>query len=70
MAEAAQADTPTDAAWNVPESLAGLVEAQAARLLPEQRDLLEAACVCGVEFRVKTLPLEPPNENSGLRPVE
>ncbi|MBI3775211.1 MAG: winged helix-turn-helix domain-containing protein [Gammaproteobacteria bacterium] len=35
----------------VPENLAGVIEKQIARLAPEQRALLEAASVCGVEFR-------------------
>ena len=39
----------------VPESLAGIIEAQIERLPPEQQALLEAASVCGVEFRAGTV---------------
>ena len=35
----------------VPENLAGVIDKQIARLSAEQRTLLEAASVCGVEFR-------------------
>ncbi|HEY7640580.1 MAG TPA: AAA family ATPase [Steroidobacteraceae bacterium] len=42
-------------AWSVPESLAGAIEKQIARLSPEMQRLLEAASFCGVEFRVATL---------------
>lgn len=39
----------------VPENLAGVIEKQIARLSPQQRALLEAASVCGVEFRPGTV---------------
>lgn len=39
----------------LPETLAGVVERQVQRLAPEQQELLEAAAVCGQEFRVSTL---------------
>jgi DNA-binding winged helix-turn-helix (wHTH) protein/tetratricopeptide (TPR) repeat protein len=39
----------------VPESLAGVIEAQIDRLAPDDRRLLEAASVCGVEFNLDTL---------------
>jgi DNA-binding winged helix-turn-helix (wHTH) protein/tetratricopeptide (TPR) repeat protein len=39
----------------VPENLAGVIEKQIARLSPQQRTLLEAASVCGVEFRPGTV---------------
>ncbi|MDM0055102.1 ATP-binding protein [Variovorax fucosicus] len=39
----------------VPESLAGVIECRIARLPDEHRLLLEAASVCGVEFRATTL---------------
>ena len=42
-------------AWSVPESLAGAIEKQIARLSPQMQRLLEAASFCGVEFRVATL---------------
>jgi len=42
-------------AWKVPESLAGVVERQIDRLSAEERDLLAAASVCGVEFDGATL---------------
>src|SRR5262249_40458225 len=35
----------------VPENLAGVIEAQIARLPRETQSLLEAASVCGIEFR-------------------
>jgi DNA-binding winged helix-turn-helix (wHTH) protein/tetratricopeptide (TPR) repeat protein len=40
-----------DIAAQVPENLAGVIEKQIARLPAELRALLEAASVCGVEFR-------------------
>jgi len=43
------------ARWKVPESLAGIIEGQIARLSPEHRLVLEAASVCGVEFRLSTI---------------
>jgi DNA-binding winged helix-turn-helix (wHTH) protein/tetratricopeptide (TPR) repeat protein len=39
----------------VPESLAGVIEKQIARLTMHERMLLEAASVCGVEFRPGTV---------------
>ena len=45
----------TDGEEAVPENLAGVVERQIERLAPEQRELLEAAAVCGHEFRIGTL---------------
>lgn len=42
------AGSPDD--WAVPDSLAGVIERQRARLAPETATLLEAAAVCGVEF--------------------
>lgn len=39
----------------VPEDLASIVDRHIARLTPEQRELLSAAAVCGVEFRVTTV---------------
>jgi DNA-binding winged helix-turn-helix (wHTH) protein/tetratricopeptide (TPR) repeat protein len=43
------------ASLQVPESLAGVVEKQIARLPVEVRTMLEAASVCGVEFRPDTV---------------
>ena len=43
------------AAIDVPENLAAIIDHYIARLGGEQRALLEAAAVCGVEFRVETL---------------
>ena len=51
--EVSQSTAPL--AWSVPESLAGAIEKQIARLSPEMQRLLEAASYCGVEFRVATL---------------
>ena len=56
----AQAGRDTDAASQlarmpVPENLAGLIDHYIAKLAHEQRLLLEAAAVCGVEFRVDTV---------------
>ncbi|HKS56914.1 MAG TPA: AAA family ATPase [Steroidobacteraceae bacterium] len=48
-------DLASPAAWSVPESLAGAIEKQIARLSPETQRLLEAASFCGVEFRVATV---------------
>jgi DNA-binding winged helix-turn-helix (wHTH) protein len=51
-------DAPARAAMPdaaVPESLAGVIEKQIERLPPLQRQLLEAASVCGVEFDSITL---------------
>lgn len=39
----------------VPENLAGVIERRIERLPAEQRQLLEAASVCGVEFRPETV---------------
>ena len=39
----------------IPENLAGIVEQYMQRLTPEERVLLEAASVCGVEFRLNTV---------------
>ena len=41
--------------WQVPENLAGVMEKQIARLPDEMRAILEAASVCGVEFRSQTI---------------
>lgn len=41
--------------WAVPDSLAGVIERQRARLAPEAATLLEAAAVCGVEFECSTV---------------
>jgi tetratricopeptide (TPR) repeat protein len=52
------AEPPADAALvplQVPESLAGVIEKQIARLTPDARTVLEAASVCGVEFRPETV---------------
>ncbi len=45
------------AMWRVPENLAAIIDHYIARLGQEQRALLSAAAVCGVEFRVETLSL-------------
>ncbi|MGZ5272256.1 MAG: AAA family ATPase [Ramlibacter sp.] len=45
------------AAIAVPENLAAIIDHYIARLGGEQRALLAAAAVCGVEFRVETLAL-------------
>jgi DNA-binding winged helix-turn-helix (wHTH) protein len=39
----------------VPENLASIIDHYIAKLTPEQRMLLEAAAVCGVDFRVSTI---------------
>ena len=39
----------------IPENLAAIIDHYIARLTLEQRSVLEAAAVCGVEFRVETL---------------
>ncbi|QKG65581.1 AAA family ATPase [Pseudomonas sp. B14-6] len=41
----------------VPENLATIIDHYIARLGPEQRTLLSAAAVCGVEFRIETVSL-------------
>ena len=45
------------AAVAVPENLAAIIDHYIARLGSEQRALLAAAAVCGVEFRVDTVAL-------------
>jgi DNA-binding winged helix-turn-helix (wHTH) protein/tetratricopeptide (TPR) repeat protein len=50
---ALQAETITS--LQVPESLAGVIEKQGARLDADERAMLEAASVCGVEFRPATV---------------
>jgi DNA-binding winged helix-turn-helix (wHTH) protein len=42
-------------AWQVPENLAGVMEKQIARLPADVRSMLEAASVCGMEFRPQTV---------------
>ncbi|MGZ8202923.1 MAG: ATP-binding protein [Burkholderiales bacterium] len=42
-------------AMPIPENLAGIVDRYAERLRPDERRLLEAASVCGMEFRLNTL---------------
>jgi DNA-binding winged helix-turn-helix (wHTH) protein/tetratricopeptide (TPR) repeat protein len=49
--EFSSAEPLADTDLQVPENLAGVIEKQIARLPAELRDLLEAASVCGVEFR-------------------
>jgi DNA-binding winged helix-turn-helix (wHTH) protein len=51
LAAVADASAPLQ----VPENLAGVIEKQIARLTPEQCRVLEAASVCGVEFRLPTV---------------
>jgi DNA-binding winged helix-turn-helix (wHTH) protein/tetratricopeptide (TPR) repeat protein len=48
-------DLASPTAWSVPESLAGAIEKQIARLSPQMQRLLEAASYCGVDFRVATV---------------
>jgi DNA-binding winged helix-turn-helix (wHTH) protein/tetratricopeptide (TPR) repeat protein len=43
------------AAMAVPETLSGVIERYVEELTPEQRSLLEAASVCGVQFRLSTV---------------
>ena len=43
------------ASAEIPENLAGIIEQYVRRLGPEQRALLDAASVCGMEFRPGTL---------------
>jgi DNA-binding winged helix-turn-helix (wHTH) protein len=43
------------AAMVIPETLAGVIERYIEELAPEQRSLLEAASVCGVQFQLSTL---------------
>jgi DNA-binding winged helix-turn-helix (wHTH) protein/tetratricopeptide (TPR) repeat protein len=43
-------DVSTQGAWNVPGSLAGIIENQIARLSAEVRAILEVGSVCGNEF--------------------
>lgn len=49
------ADAPLPAARQVPTRLVGLVERQIARLSASERPLLEAASVCGADFRLRVL---------------
>lgn len=53
-----------EAAWSVPDGLAGAIEGQLARLPAGTSEVLEAASVCGMEFRAATvaalLGREPP----------
>lgn len=49
------ATAPQESAWRVPEGLEGVLQRRVERLSGEQRALLEAASVCGVEFRVGVL---------------
>jgi DNA-binding winged helix-turn-helix (wHTH) protein/tetratricopeptide (TPR) repeat protein len=53
----------------VPESLAGVIEKQIARLSPEQTALLEAASVCGIEFRPDTIAAALERDASWAREV-
>lgn len=60
IARAAQGGGDADAASQlarmaVPANLAGIIDHYIAKLAKEQRVLLEAAAVCGVEFRVNTV---------------
>ncbi len=50
-----QATSVLHSGWTVPESLTGIVERYAEQLAPDQRCVLEAASVCGVEFRLSTV---------------
>jgi predicted ATPase/DNA-binding winged helix-turn-helix (wHTH) protein len=43
------------AVWSIPENLTGIVERYVEQLTPTQRSVLEAASVCGAEFRLSTL---------------
>jgi len=43
------------AAMAIPETLSGVIERYVEELTPEQRSLLEAASVCGVQFRLSTV---------------
>ena len=57
---AAQSDRDADVASQlakmaVPENVAGLIDHYIAKLAHEQRMLLEAAAICGVEFHVSTV---------------
>lgn len=47
---AASSEAASSDDWPVPDSLAGVIERQRARLAPDAAALLEAAAVCGVEF--------------------
>lgn len=64
-AEAATAAVPR-AQEPVPESLAGVIEKQIARLSGEDCALLEAASVCGTEFRPATVGAALEREASGI----
>ena len=41
--------------WRCPDTLSGVIERYVEELTPEQRSLLEAASVCGVQFRLSTV---------------
>jgi tetratricopeptide (TPR) repeat protein len=43
--------TPPQLRWRVPESLTGTIEKQLAQLGAETRSVLDAASICGMEFR-------------------
>ena len=43
------------AAMAIPETLSGVIERYVEELTPQQRSLLEAASVCGVQFRLSTV---------------
>jgi DNA-binding winged helix-turn-helix (wHTH) protein/tetratricopeptide (TPR) repeat protein len=43
------------AAMAIPDTLSGVIERYVEELTPEQRSLLEAASVCGVQFRLSTV---------------
>ena len=43
------------ASMAIPENLAGIIEQYMQRLTPAERALLEAASVCGIEFRLATV---------------
>src|SRR4029453_8572857 len=43
------------AAMAMPDTLSGVIERYVEELTPEQRSLLEAASVCGVQFRLSTV---------------
>jgi DNA-binding winged helix-turn-helix (wHTH) protein/tetratricopeptide (TPR) repeat protein len=51
----AAAPDAASAIWQVPENLAGVIEKQIARLPEDKRAILEAASVCGMEFRSQTI---------------
>jgi DNA-binding winged helix-turn-helix (wHTH) protein/tetratricopeptide (TPR) repeat protein len=45
------------AAMAIPETFSGVIERYVEELTPQQRSLLEAASVCGVQFRLSTVAL-------------